>query len=47
LVANVAAARAGELLVMHNLVAIADIERTAFFAARGQGADASVRQTGA
>jgi hypothetical protein len=47
LVAIVAAASIIELLVMHNVVAIADIERAAFFAARSQRADLSVERTGA
>ena len=41
------AARGRELLVMHNLAAMAYTERAAFFAARSQGADLSVQRTGA
>jgi hypothetical protein len=33
--------------MMHNVAAIADIDRAAFFAARSQGADVSVQGTGA
>ena len=47
LVAVLAVAGIGELLVMHNVAAMADIGRAAFFAARGQGADASVQKPGA
>ena len=41
-----AAAGGSELLVMHNLAAMADTERAAFFAARSQGADVSVQGLG-
>ena len=41
------AARERELLVMHDLAAMADTERAAFFAARSQGADMSAQRTGA
>jgi len=41
------AAGLSELLLMHNVVAMADIERTAFFAARSQDADVSAQRTGA
>jgi hypothetical protein len=41
------AASADELLVMHCVAALADIERAAFFAARSQHADVSVQTTGA
>jgi len=41
------AASADELLVMHYVAAMADIERAAFFAARSQRADVSVQRTGA
>jgi hypothetical protein len=47
LVAIVATAGTSELLVMHNVVAMADLERAAFFAARSQGADLSAQRTGA
>jgi hypothetical protein len=33
--------------MIHNVVAMADVERAAFFAARSQGADLSVQGTGA
>jgi hypothetical protein len=35
-----------ELLVTHNLAAIVDIERAAFFAARGQRADVPMQTSG-
>jgi hypothetical protein len=41
------AARGRELLMMHNLAAMADTERAAFFAARCRCADVSVHDTGA
>jgi hypothetical protein len=41
------AARGRELAVMHNLAAMADTERAAFFAARCRCADVSVHGTGA
>jgi hypothetical protein len=47
MVAIFAAAGVSELLMMHNIAALADIERAAFFAARSQGADVSVQRTGA
>ena len=47
LVATVLRGGLSELLVMHNVVAMADIERAAFFAARSQGADVSAQGTGA
>ena len=46
-VAILAAAGVSELLVMHNVAAMVDIERAAFFAARSPGADVSVQTTGA
>jgi hypothetical protein len=36
-----------ELLMMHHVVAMADTERAAFFAARSQGADVSAQRNGA
>ena len=47
LVAILAVAGRNEVLVMHNVVAMVDIERAAFFAARSPGADVSVQTTGA
>jgi hypothetical protein len=44
LVAIVATARISELQMIHNVVAIADVERAAFFAARSQGADLSAQR---
>jgi hypothetical protein len=41
------AARGHELLVMHNVAAMADTERAAFFAARSQGANMSAQRIGA
>jgi hypothetical protein len=41
------AAGLSELLVMHNVIAMADMERAAFCAARSQDADLSVQRTGA
>ena len=38
---------ANEALMMHNLAAMVDIERAAFFAARHYSADVSVKWTGA
>ena len=38
---------ANEALMMHNLAAMADAERAAFFAARCQRTDVSVQGTGA
>jgi hypothetical protein len=46
-VATLAAARVGELLVTHHLAAMADTERAAFFAALCRCADMSVHRTGA
>ena len=39
--------REAKLLMMHNVAAMVDIERAAFFAARCQRADVSVQRTGA
>lgn len=47
MVAILAAAGGRELLVMHNLAAMADTKRAAFFAARCRCADVSVHDTGA
>jgi hypothetical protein len=47
LVAIVATAAISEMLTIHNVVAMAEIERAAFFAARRQSADLSVQRTGA
>src|SRR5262245_28459187 len=47
LVAIVATAASSELLMIQNVVAMVDIERAAFFAARSQGADLSAQRTGA
>ena len=47
MIALLAVAGASELLVMHNLAAIVETERAAFFAARSQGADMSAQRTGA
>jgi hypothetical protein len=47
LVAVLAATGIGELLVTHDVAAMADIGRAAFFAARAQSADVSVPRTGA
>ena len=47
LVAILAAADVSELLVMHNVAAMGDTERAAFFAARCGCADVSVQDTGA
>jgi hypothetical protein len=33
--------------MIHNVVAMADVERAAFFAARSRGVDLSVQRTGA
>lgn len=46
-VAILAAADVRELLMMHDVAAMVDVERAAFFAARSQGADVSVHDTGA
>jgi len=45
--AILAASGANELLVMHNVAAMVDIERAAFFAARSCCAEMSQRRTGA
>jgi hypothetical protein len=47
LAAILAAAAVGELLVMHDVAAMADTERAAFFAARCRCAEVSVHDTGA
>ena len=47
LVAILAAAGASELPVMHDVAAMVDIERAAFFAARSLRADVSVQTIGA
>jgi hypothetical protein len=46
-VAILAAADVRELLMMHNVAAMADVERAAFFAARSQRADVTMQTTGA
>jgi hypothetical protein len=47
LVAIVATTAISELLMIHNVVAIADVERAAFFAARRQRADVTIQTVGA
>jgi hypothetical protein len=46
-VAFLAAADVRELLMMHNVAAMADVERPAFFAARSPRADVTMQTTGA
>jgi hypothetical protein len=42
-----AAAGVSELLVMQNVAAMADVMRAAFFAARSEAADVSLKRAGA